>query len=86
MKNIIIIIVGAAILFLINFINPKFDDHKSFISTETKLDSPLWKNLEYKDFFVASTTSNAEKGSMVSVGFCKFVKVVDLKWFTQQNN
>lgn len=86
MKNIIIVVVAAAFLFLLNFINPKFDDHKSLISTETKLDSPVWENLEYKDFFVASTTSNAQKGSMVSFGFCKFVKVIDLKWFAQQNN
>jgi len=85
MKNILIIVTLAAFLFFINYINPKFDDHKSAISTETKLDTPLWKNLEYKDFFVASATSNAKTGSMVSIGFCKYVKVSDRKWFSRQN-
>ena len=85
MKSIIIIVVAAGFLFLVNYINPKFDDHKSAISTEIKLDSPVWENLEYKDFFVASFTSNVSKGSMVSFGLCKFVKVVDTEWAAQQN-
>ncbi len=84
MKNIIIIVVIAGILFLFNYINPKFDDHKQAISTEIKLDSPVWENLNYKDFFVASFTSNAEKGSMVSFGLCTYVKVVDTEWIITQ--
>ena len=85
MKSIIIILIAAGFLFLLNHINPKFDDHKFTISTEIKLDSPVWENLKYKDFFVASFTSNASKGSMVSFGLCKYVKVVDTEWITQQN-
>ena len=77
MKNIIILIILVGFVFLINYINPKFDDHKYAISTELDLDNPVWENLEYKDFFVASFTSNVDKGSMVSFGLCKFVKVVD---------
>jgi len=85
MKYIVIIVVVAGFLFLLNYINPKFDEHKSAISAEIKLDSPVWENLEYKDFFVASFTSNASKGSMVSFGLCRFVKVVDDEWILQQN-
>ncbi len=85
MKYIVIIVVMAGFLFLLNYINPKFDDHKSAISTEIEFDSPVWENLEYKDFFVASFTSNASKGSMVSFGLCQFVKVVDDEWILQQN-
>ena len=85
MKYILIILVAAGFLFLLNYINPKFDDHKTAISTEIKLDSPVWENLEYKDFFVASFTSSASKGSMVSFGLCQFVKVVDNEWILQQN-
>jgi len=85
MRNIIIIIAVIGLLFLLNYINPKFDDHKSAISTEIKLDSPVWENLIYKNFALASFTSNASKGSMVSFGFCKYVKVVDDEWVSQQN-
>ena len=85
MKYIVIIVVLAGFLFLLNYINPKFDDHKSAISAEIELDSPVWGNLEYKDFFVASFTSNVSKGSMVSFGLCRFVKVVDDEWILQQN-
>ena len=84
MKSIVILVVAAGFLFLLNYINPKFDDHKSAISTEIKLDNPVWENLKYKDFFVASFTSNASKGSMVSFGLCKYVKVVDTEWSTSQ--
>lgn len=85
MKNIFVIVILAALVFFMTYINPKFDDHKSAIASETKLDSPVWENLKYKNIFVASATSNANKGSMVSIGFCKYVKVVDTEWFTEQN-
>ena len=85
MKGIIGIVVFAGLLYFINYINPKFDDHKDAISTEIAFDSPVWENLEYKDFFVASATSNATKGSMVSFGLLKFVKVVDTDWINQQS-
>jgi hypothetical protein len=85
MKNTAIIILAIGFLFLLNHINPEFDDHKSAISTEIKLDSPVWKNLTYKDFVVASFTTSASKGSMVSFGLCKYVKVVDDEWVLQQN-
>lgn len=85
MKNILIIVILAAFVFCLHYINPKIDDHKSAIASEMKLDNQVWKNLKYKDFFVASTTSSASKGSMVSFGFCKYVKVVDTDWFARQN-
>lgn len=85
MRNIIIIIAVIGLLFFLNHINPKFDDHKSAISTEIKLDSPVWENLIYKNFAIASFTSNAGNGSLVSFGLCKFVKVVDYEWVSQQN-
>ena len=85
MKFIVVIVLAAGLLFLLNYINPTFDDHKSAISAEIKLDSPVWGNLKYKDFFVASFTSNDSKGSMVSFGLCRFVKVVDDEWVSQQN-
>lgn len=85
MKNIIIIIAVIGFIFFLNYINPEFDDHKSEISSGIKLDSPVWENLIYKDFAVVSFTSNASNGSMVSFGLCKYVKVVDDEWISQQN-
>lgn len=84
MKNLIIILVLVGALFVLKYINPTFEDHQSSISTEIQLNSPLWDNLEYKDYFVASFTSDIKKGSMVSLGFCKYIKVVDDEWGAEQ--
>jgi intracellular septation protein A len=85
MKNIIIIAVLAGALLILNYINPTLEDHKSSISSEINLDNPVWDNLEYKSFFVASSTSNKKNSSMVSLGFCKYIKVVNTEWIDQQN-
>ena len=76
-------VIVIAIVAGLHFINPSFEEHKLALATELATDAPVWDGLNYKDYFLVSFTSDIEMGgSMVSYGLCKYVKVVDEEWVT----
>lgn len=84
MKKIIIILVICGIIWFIHSINPTIEDHMDLIDPELSYESAVWDDLEYKDYFVASFTGSRKKGSMVTFGLCKYVKLVDEEWLAKQ--
>ena len=88
MKNKIIIIIIAGIIFFLYRSNPGFNEHVSWISSnysengsDTKEpDAKIRKGLDYTNFIILSVTQ--EKGilSLITVGAAKRVMVVDDKW------
>ena len=87
MKTLLILAVIAFLGFLY-YSNPSFQDHKSEIGSDLvesntisdELDDPFWKDLDYTNFFICSTTKSTTSKTMVSVGFMWKVKVVDNEW------
>ncbi len=84
MKKYIIIAILCGIVWYVHYINPAFEDHMDIIGPETSYDSPIWDDLVYKDYAIASFTNSRRKISMVSFGICKYVKVVDEDWAEQE--
>jgi hypothetical protein len=88
MKNKLILLVIFGCIFLLYRTNPDFDNHVSKIGSvllETsdvteEPDEQLREGLEYKDYTICSATQNKKRGTMVSIGIFRTVKVVDTQW------
>ena len=88
MKNKLILLVIFGCIFLLYRTNPGLDDHVSKIGSvllETsditeEADEQLKEGLDYKDYTICSATQNKKRGTMVSIGIFRSVKVVDKQW------
>jgi len=83
MGKIFAIIIVVGLVLVVNFLNPKFEDHKFAISSEISVESENWEDLEYKDYFVVSFTKSFQKKTMVSFGFLNYIQVVNDEWTPQ---
>jgi hypothetical protein len=79
MQKVILALVIAGLVWFMHDINPDFDAHKEMILPDAPLESEIWDELEYKDYFLISFT-RADRGTMVSAGLCNYIKVVDEEW------
>lgn len=85
--RIILVAIIAGVVYL-NYTNPKFEDHKTFLLAEIQQTYPvpeemlerLWKEVDYSNFLVCSFVKKSEGSTMISSGFLKKVKLVDTKW------
>ena len=88
MKSKVIIIIVAAIIFMLYRTNPTFDDHVSMITSEyLKSDSAaeepkekISKALDYSNFLILSVTKDKSILAVVSIGAMNRVKILDAKW------
>ena len=85
-KFIILVIIGF--IFFLYRSNPDFENHIAKISSDLlenssiseEVDEKIREGLEYKNYSICSATQSKEKGTMVSVGILRRVKVVNDKW------
>lgn len=81
----LITVLGAA-----SVVKPDFSAHQKKIyevSTGTAAPSvaelaalPEWKGLSFRDLYLVTTTQSAERKSIVTYGFLRYIKVVDKEW------
>lgn len=89
MKKLLFVIVLAAIG-LAHYTRPPLEEHlrKVYLlanGPEAKFEAveqslPQWDGVEFKDWYILTATQDKEKKSLISVGFPRYVRVIDLDW------
>ncbi len=88
MRNKIIILIIIGLIVFLYRSKPSFDDHINRISSDLLENSDITEEpneeiregLNYKDYYICSATQNKSKGTMVTVGIMKKIKVVNKDW------
>ena len=88
MKNKLIILAIIGLVFFLYRSNPSFEDHIEKIGSDLPENSSISEEVEekirgkltYKDYSIISATQSRERGTMVSVGIMRKVKVVNETW------